>query len=76
MWLLLIVCRIIENNQVWNYDIDEPDMKSMNKLNVGWRHLLAEQLSHHPDFPFKDEIPYGYQIQSAGYKGIQSTWTD
>jgi hypothetical protein len=40
-------------------------MKKMDNLNIGWRHLLVAEVSNHPDYPFKDELPYNYVLPKA-----------
>jgi hypothetical protein len=41
-------------------------MKSMDDLNVGWRHLMWAETSNHPDYPFKSELPHGYVLGKPG----------
>jgi len=57
--------RVIANFDIWDFELSDEDMKSFDKINVGWRHLLWGEVSHHPDYPFKDELPYGYQLEKC-----------
>jgi len=57
--------RIIGNVRVYDFELSEEDMDGFDALNVGWRHLLWRETSNHPDYPFKDELPYGYQLEKA-----------
>ncbi len=41
-------------------------MTKMSDLNVGWRHLVWAETAGHEDYPFKDWLPYGYQLQKPG----------
>merc|ERR1712142_881118 len=50
--------RIIENFKVWDFSLDTGDMAAIDKMNVGWRHLLWAETSMHPDHPFKDCLPW------------------
>merc|ERR1711868_59432 len=54
--------RIEENYQIWDFELDADDMAKFGELNVGWRHLVWAETSMHPDYPFKDDIPYGYVL--------------
>eukprot|EP00009_Paramoeba_aestuarina_P011991 CAMPEP_0201538096 /NCGR_PEP_ID=MMETSP0161_2-20130828/66636_1 /ASSEMBLY_ACC=CAM_ASM_000251 /TAXON_ID=180227 /ORGANISM="Neoparamoeba aestuarina, Strain SoJaBio B1-5/56/2" /LENGTH=359 /DNA_ID=CAMNT_0047944763 /DNA_START=83 /DNA_END=1159 /DNA_ORIENTATION=- len=54
--------RIIENFSIFDFKLSDEEMRGFDKLNVGWRALLWEQTSHHPDYPFKDEIPSPFKI--------------
>jgi hypothetical protein len=40
-------------------------MKSFDQLNCGWRHLHWRESSHHPDYPFKDELPPDYVLEKV-----------
>ena len=51
--------RIEENISVWDFELNQDDLQAFNDLNVGWRHLMWAETSGHPDYPFKDELPYG-----------------
>jgi len=62
--------RIQENFQIWDFELNSEDMAVMDKLNIGWRHLLWAETSMHPDYPFKDCIPYDYKL---GKPGVGST---
>ena len=58
--------RIIENFKVWDFTLDTADMATIDKMNVGWRHLLWAETSMHPDYPFKDCLPWDYTLQKPG----------
>jgi len=58
--------RIIENFKVWDFTLDPADMATIDKMNVGWRHLLWAETSMHPDYPFKDCLPWDYTLQKPG----------
>lgn len=47
--------------KIWDFSLSEDDMKVIDKLNVGWRHLLWAETSMHPDYPFKDCLPWDYK---------------
>lgn len=57
--------RIIGNIQVYDFELSQEDMDGFDALNNGWRHLLWRETSNHPDYPFFDELPYGYQLEKA-----------
>jgi len=68
--------RIISNADVFDWELSAQDMLSFDMLNVGWRHLLWGEVSHHPDYPFKDELPHGYVLEKCsnfapGQGGLQ-----
>merc|ERR1711972_36543 len=58
--------RIQENFNVWDFKLTDEDMAVMDSLNVGWRHLLWAETSMHPDYPFKDCLPWDYKLQKPG----------
>ena len=57
--------RIESNFNVWDFTLSTEDMKCLDDLNIGWRHLLVPQLSCHQDYPFKDYLPYGYILEKC-----------
>ncbi len=57
--------RVVSNFQVWDWELSADDMKAFDTINCGWRHLLWGEVSHHPDYPFKDELPYGYVLEKC-----------
>lgn len=57
--------RIEENIDVFDFDLSAEDLASFDRLNIGKRFLTWFQCSMHPDFPFKDEVPFGYVIEPA-----------
>jgi len=57
--------RVVANFDLWDWQLDAGDMDTIGKLNCGWRHLLWPEISHHPDYPFHDEIPHGYILEKC-----------
>lgn len=57
--------RITSNVQVYDFALSEEDMDGFDALNCGWRHLLWRETSNHPDYPFFDDLPFGYQLERA-----------
>lgn len=57
--------RIASNARVLDWELSEEDMERFATINCGWRHLLWRETSHHPDYPFKDELPHGYVLEKA-----------
>jgi len=58
--------RIEQNYDIWNFQLDSDDMQVISGLNYGWRHLLWAESSGHEDYPFKDDLPYGYKLGKPG----------
>ena len=58
--------RIIENFKIWDFDLTDEDMAAMSDLNVGWRHLVWAETSMHPDYPYKEDLPWNYQVSQPG----------
>merc|ERR1711915_928424 len=54
--------RIEENFKIWDFRLTEEDMAAVDKLNIGLRHLLWAETSMHPDYPFKDCLPWDYKV--------------
>ncbi|MBN3298219.1 AK1A1 dehydrogenase, partial [Amia calva] len=46
--------RILENTKVFDFFLDEDDMKALKSLDKGWRCCIIEEMKSHPFFPFKD----------------------
>ena len=57
--------RIANNFEIFDWNIDEADMQQFETINYGWRHLHWRETSHHPDYPFPEELPYKYQLEKA-----------
>jgi len=57
--------RARENISIFDFVLSEAEMQSIGGLNIGWRYLLWKETSMHPDYPFKEEIPYGYSAGPA-----------
>jgi diketogulonate reductase-like aldo/keto reductase len=55
--------RILSNFKLFDWELSAADMQSFDKINCGWRHLLWGETSHHPNYPFKDELPHGYVLE-------------
>jgi len=58
--------RIEENFKIWDFVLSGEDMAAIDKLNIGWRHLLWAETSMHPDYPFKDYLPWDYKLEKPG----------
>ncbi|XP_058849650.1 aldo-keto reductase family 1 member B1 isoform X2 [Acipenser ruthenus] len=43
---------ILENTKIFDFSLDEKDMKSLQSLNRGWRACSIEGVKSHPYFPF------------------------
>mmetsp|Transcript_15951 Transcript_15951/g.27912 ORF Transcript_15951/g.27912 Transcript_15951/m.27912 type:complete len:199 (+) Transcript_15951:3-599(+) len=52
--------RIIENINIYDFELQLEDMQIISDMNCGWRHLMWAETAMHPDYPFKDDLPYGY----------------
>eukprot|EP00756_Hemistasia_phaeocysticola_P065658 Hpha_TRINITY_DN8709_c0_g1::TRINITY_DN8709_c0_g1_i1::g.45145::m.45145 len=57
--------RIVANQQITDFELSDEEMQSFSGINYSWRHLLWRETSHHPDYPFKDELPYNYVLEKA-----------
>jgi len=57
--------RIESNIQIFDFELSAEDMQGFDALNCGWRHLHWRETSHHPDYPFFDELPYGYELEKV-----------
>ena len=57
--------RIAANMDLFDFELTAEEMQSFDSLNCGWRHLLWAETSKHPDHPFKDWLPYGYELGKA-----------
>jgi diketogulonate reductase-like aldo/keto reductase len=55
--------RVISNFKIFDWALSPQDMASFDQINCGWRHLLWGETSHHPNYPYKDELPYGYVLE-------------
>ena len=49
--------RLKGNANIFDFEINDEEMKSFDSFNIGWRHFGVPWESHHPDYPFKDELP-------------------
>jgi len=58
--------RIQDNFKIWDFVLNEEDMLVIDKLNLGWRHLIWAETSMHPDYPFKDYLPANFVVQKPG----------
>ena len=58
--------RIEENFKIFDFSLEEEDLKMIDDLNIGWRHLVFLESTMHPDYPFKDSIPYGCKLVKPG----------
>ncbi|EGB04795.1 hypothetical protein AURANDRAFT_31924 [Aureococcus anophagefferens] len=57
--------RVESNFELFDWDLSPEDTKLMDGLNCGWRHLHWRETSHHPDYPFRDELPFGYELEKV-----------
>lgn len=57
--------RIKENNEIWDFELDAEDMGEFDRFNIGYRLLLWPETAGHPDYPFKDDLPYNYVVGKA-----------
>eukprot|EP00466_Bigelowiella_natans_P004081 jgi/Bigna1/57303/fgenesh1_pm.9_\ len=56
--------RIEENIQVFDFQLSKEEMDVISAMNCGWRILLWPHTATHPDYPFKDELPFGHKVGS------------
>jgi len=54
--------RIEENIDIFDFSLTAEEMIHIGKLNCGWRILLWEHTAEHPDYPFKDDLPFGFTV--------------
>ena len=54
------VDRVRQNLDIFDFSLTGEEMDSFDGLNVGWRHYQVLWEAHHPDYPFKDELPVGF----------------
>jgi diketogulonate reductase-like aldo/keto reductase len=54
--------RIMSNFALFDWALDAEDMAKISDLNCNWRHLIWFEVSHHPNYPFKDELPHGHVV--------------
>ncbi len=47
---------------MWDFELSSEDMDAISDLNVGWRHLVWAETSMHVDYPFKDWLPWDYEL--------------
>jgi diketogulonate reductase-like aldo/keto reductase len=57
--------RIRENLQIFDFELTAADMAAFADLNIGWRHLLWTETARHPDYPFKEQLPFGFTVGKA-----------
>lgn len=65
--------RIQGNFQIFDWEISAEDMTRFDSINCGWRHLLWRETSHHPDYPFKDELPHDYVLEKPPKQSSSGT---
>ncbi len=53
--------------QIWDFCLSRDDMRVIDDMNVGWRILLWPEVALHPDYPFKDELPYNFRQEDDKY---------
>ena len=52
-------------SRLFDWELKPEDMATFDEVNCGWRHLMWSETSMHPDYPFKDELAPGYELQKA-----------
>ena len=57
--------RVASNFELFDWDLSAEDTKTMDDRNCGWRHLHWRETSHHPDYPFHDELPHAYELEKV-----------
>ncbi|KAJ9442310.1 Aldose reductase A [Diplonema papillatum] len=57
--------RVASNFEVFDFSLDAADMQNIADMNVGWQFLLWDATAMHPDYPFKESLPYGHTIPKA-----------
>jgi len=57
--------RIAQNNEVWDFELDASDKEVLAAANVGWQYLIWSETAGHPDYPFKDCLPYNHVVPKA-----------
>eukprot|EP00472_Partenskyella_glossopodia_P012470 CAMPEP_0197535458 /NCGR_PEP_ID=MMETSP1318-20131121/50624_1 /TAXON_ID=552666 /ORGANISM="Partenskyella glossopodia, Strain RCC365" /LENGTH=364 /DNA_ID=CAMNT_0043093039 /DNA_START=30 /DNA_END=1120 /DNA_ORIENTATION=- len=57
--------RIEQNIEIFDFELDANEMQIMSSMNCGWRILLWSETAMHPDYPFKDELPFGHVVPKA-----------
>lgn len=55
--------RVKSNFELFDWTLEDEDCRAIDALDCGWRHLLWRETSNHPDYPFKDELPLGYELE-------------
>jgi hypothetical protein len=50
-------------------------MRVIDDMNVGWRILLWPEVALHPDYPFKDELPYNFRQEDDKYSRFFVIWS-
>ena len=58
--------RIEGNIQLFDFELSPEDMEAIANMNLGYRHLLWPECSEHPDYPFKDDLPFGFVVPPVG----------
>ena len=58
--------RIEENYSIFDFSLKTEDMKLIDDLNIGWRHIVFLESIMHPDYPFKECIHFGCKLLKPG----------
>mmetsp|Transcript_1740 Transcript_1740/g.2677 ORF Transcript_1740/g.2677 Transcript_1740/m.2677 type:complete len:396 (-) Transcript_1740:128-1315(-) len=53
--------RIATNIDVFDFTLSPEEVKLFDKLNQARRFLMWDPTSLHPDYPFRDDLPFGYK---------------
>jgi len=57
--------RIKENFDLWDFELSPEDMAEFDRFNVGYRFLVWAETAGHPDYPFKEELPWDFKVPHA-----------
>mmetsp|Transcript_5049 Transcript_5049/g.15141 ORF Transcript_5049/g.15141 Transcript_5049/m.15141 type:complete len:363 (-) Transcript_5049:71-1159(-) len=55
--------RIQGNIDLFDFKLEAEEIKAFDRLNQGRRFLMWDPTSLHPDYPFKEDLPFGYETE-------------
>ena len=67
--------RVKANLQIMDFELTNDEMRSFDSLNIGWRHCLWPQTATHVDYPWKEWLPYNYEIEKAPVVSVFNEFT-